>query len=135
MKKRIVSVLMLFIMCLGLSACTAVDTNKLGIKYFPDEKQCVIKNISDENYKDLKVNLVAETPEGFEKEIVASVGELKKEESYIYDLNDEDILDNNISVYIKSCEYYTSPWEIVACMVLVIFIGLLILFLGIILCG
>ena len=134
MKRRIILILTMLAMCLAISSCTHQAKATLITRYIPSEKKCVIKNVSDHIYQDLKVSLTLEQLSNeLKKEIDVNVGELKNGESYTYTLTNDDIKNMNtddIAMYINSCTYYEDTLLVyLAKFVLGSIVGVILIFL------
>ena len=135
MKRRIIPILTMLATCFVISACTIESKVSFKQNYIASEKQFVFKNVSGEDYKNLKVTLALEQiSTGFDKEIIVDVGDLKDGDSYTYKLAEDDIKGINseeISIYIKGI---TRNESVSSLEVIFIFIYLVLFLFGILLC-
>ena len=113
MKKQIALILIMIAMCFVISACEEVARATFTTKYIASERQCVINNVSDRDYNDLRVTLdLEQISNGLRKEIIVNVGDLKKGESYTYNLTEDDIKEmdvEQISINVLKSAYCADP--------------------------
>ena len=124
--KKILTIIMLFVMIFVLSACTKNEGYNLTAYYDFENRQCNILNISkNTDFEELKVTIVLNAKNNFSKEITYDIGTLDSGETYTGDLSyiSEDIEITN--VYIDSYEYYKN--EIFETILLVILIIILVI--------
>lgn len=122
--KKIFLLIMMLIMVLTMTACTETTNYKIMGNYDRETSEYVIKNISHSDYKDLEVELIIESANGYSKRIAYEVGDLDSQDEYRIDLSDVSDASN---VYMEAYNYYVSVWEYIFILVIILLFTLLII--------
>lgn len=124
--KKISFVIMIALIIFMLSACTAKTVNEIVGDYTEGRNEYVVSNISNYDYKDIKIQLIIRNQNGNTKSVIYDIGTLRSGETTVVDMTD---IDDIQSITFDSYTYYEFPWLYITIGIFIVAF-ILILFVG-----
>lgn len=86
--KRIILGIMVILSMLIFTSCTINSTNNFMVQYNKNSDLCIVTNISEYDYKKLKLTLEIYNEGGYKLDATKEIPELKEGEKYEFKLSD-----------------------------------------------